>query len=217
MKQEKFYTPREEKANYLSHALGFVMAVVAIILLEMKAVAVDNVRAIVAFAVFGFGMLLCMGSSTLYHYAHNPKLKGILRHFDHGNIYVLIAASFSPVCLILLQNSVWGISLFSFVWLFAAVGIALNFRKLKANNNLKTASFVVMGLCIFIPMKTLIEITTALNCVSVLVWIALGGVFYIAGAVIYAKAKHEFVHAVFHIFVLFGLLCHIISAFSIPL
>lgn len=217
MKQEKFYTPREEKANYLSHAFGFVMAVVAIILLEMKAVAADNVRAIVAFAVFGFGMLLCMGSSTLYHYAHHPKLKGILRHFDHGNIYVLIAASFSPVCLILLQNSVWGISLFSFIWLFAAVGIALNFRKLKANNNLKTASFVVMGLCIFIPMKTLIEISTALNCVSVLIWIALGGVFYIAGAVIYAKAKHEFVHAVFHIFVLFGLLCHIISAFSIPL
>jgi hemolysin III len=217
MQEFKFYSKREEKANYLTHAFGVVIAAVATVMLLHKSIVVNNGWAIVAYSIYGFGMLSCMLSSTIYHYVQKPKLKAVLRHFDHGNIYVLIAASYSPLTLILLRNEgLWGYGLFVFIWLFAGIGIALNFRELKANNHLKTASYVLMGMCLFVAIKPLIDVCLVKDCLSVLYWMIAGGIFYIAGSFFYALAKHEFVHAIFHVFVLFGLVCHIISAFLIP-
>lgn len=214
----KSYTKREEKANYLTHAFGVLIAVAATIMLLHKSIVADNGWATVAFSIYGFGMVACMLSSTIYHYIQNPKTKTFLRHFDHGSIYVLIAASFSPLTLILLRNEgFWGWGLFAFIWLFALIGIGLNFGEIKKNNNLKTASYVLMGLSLFIAIKPLLEVLAAKNCVEILYWIGAGGVFYIIGSFFYALAKHEFVHAIFHVFVLFGLICHIIAAFLIPL
>ncbi|MBP1637423.1 MAG: Hemolysin-3 [Bacteroidetes bacterium] len=213
----KFYSEREEKANYLTHAFGVLMAVVGIVLLLHRAIAADNGWAILAYSIFGFGMLSCMLSSTIYHYVQEPKKKATLRHFDHGNIYVLIAASYSPFTLILLRNEgVWGWGLFTLIWLIAFVGIGFNFRTLKANNHLKTASYVLMGMCVFIAVKPLIDAATTKNCLDSLYWLGAGGIFYVVGSFFYALAKHEFVHAVFHVFVLLGLACHIIAAYLIP-
>lgn len=218
MENLKTYTQREEKANYLSHAVGVVIAVVATVVLLLKAVDADNGWAIVAFSIYGFGMVVCMLSSTLYHYVQQPKPRAFLRHFDHGSIYVLIAASFSPVTLILLRTiGFWGWGLFIFIWLFALIGLAMNLGTLKANSHLKTASYVLMGLSIFVAVKPLIDVTVSENCVDVLYWLGAGGVFYIIGSFFYALAKHEFVHTVFHIFVLLGLISHIIAALLIPL
>lgn len=218
MENLKTYTQREEKANYLSHAVGVVIAVVATVVLLLKAVDADNGWAIVAFSIYGFGMVVCMLSSTLYHYVQQPKPRAFLRHFDHGSIYVLIAASFSPVTLILLRTiGFWGWGLFIFIWLFALIGLAMNLGTLKANSHLKTASYVLMGLSILVAVKPLIDVTVSENCVDVLYWLGAGGVFYIIGSFFYALAKHEFVHTVFHIFVLLGLISHIIAALLIPL
>ncbi len=218
MENLKSYSKREEKANYLSHAFGALIAIVATVLLLLKAIAADNGWAIVAFCIYGFGMVACMLSSTLYHYVQQPKPKTFLRHFDHGSIYVLIAASFSPVTLILLRTvGIWGWGLFGLVWLFALIGLGLNFGEMKANSNIKTASYVLMGLSIFIAVKPLIDVTVAEHCVNVLYWMGAGGVFYIVGSFFYALAKHEFVHTVFHLFVLLGLISHIIATFLIPL
>jgi hemolysin III len=217
MSKLKYYSQREEKANYLTHAFGVVIAAVATVVLLQKAIAADNGWAIVAYSIYGFGMLACMLSSTIYHYVQKPELKAVLRHFDHGNIYVLIAASYSPLTLILLRNEgLWGFGLFTFIWLFAFIGIWLNFGELKANNNLKTASFVLMGLCLFIAVKPLIHVALSTDCLSVLYWLLAGGLFYIAGSFFYALAKREFVHAIFHVFVLLGLVCHIVAAYLIP-
>ncbi|MDY0200859.1 MAG: hemolysin III family protein [Bacteroidales bacterium] len=217
MQELKIYSIREEKANYLTHAIGVLIAASATVVLLHKSIAANNGWAVLAYSIYGFGMLACMLSSTIYHYVQKPKLKSILRHFDHGNIYVLIAASYSPLTLILLRNEgLWGYGLFVFIWLFAIIGIGLNFGKLKANNNLKTASYVLMGMCVLIAIKPLIDVCLAKDCLSVLYWVIAGGVFYIAGSFFYALAKHEFIHAIFHVFVLFGLICHIISAYLIP-
>ena len=217
MQYSKSYSKREEKANYLTHAFGLLISVIATILLLRKAIDADNGWAILAYSIYGFGMIVCMLSSTIYHYVQKPKPKAILRHFDHGNIYVLIAASYSPLTLILLRNEgMWGWGLFIFIWLFALTGIGLNFGELKANNNLKTASYVLMGASLFIALKPLISVALAKDCVIVLYWLGAGGVFYIAGAFFYALAKHEFIHAIFHVFVLFGLVCHIVAAYLIP-
>ena len=217
-KSLKSYSKREEKANFLTHAFGVLMAAIATIVLLHKAIEADNGWAVVAYSIYGFGMLACMLSSTIYHYVQEPKAKTFLRHFDHANIYVLIAASFSPLTLILLRNAgLWGWGLFAFVWLFALIGIGLNLGEIKTNSNLKTASYVLMGLSLFIAIKPLIEVALSKDCIAVLYWMGAGGLFYIIGSFFYALARHEFVHTIFHVFVLLGLACHIIAAYLIPL
>jgi hemolysin III len=218
MQNLKFYSKREEKVNYLTHAFGVLMALVATIVLLYRAFAADNGWAIVAYSIFGFGMLACMLSSTIYHYVQKPKPKAVLRHFDHGNIYVLIASSYSPFTLILMRNEgLWGWGIFALIWLIALVGLGFNFGTLKATNHLKTASYVLMGMVVLIAIKPLVEVSVEADCLDVLYWLGAGGVFYIAGSLFYALAKHEFVHAVFHVFVLLGLACHIVAAYLIPL
>ncbi len=217
MENKKFYTQREEKANYLTHAFGVVIAVVTTVLLLQRAIEANNGWAIVAYSVFGFGMIICMLSSTIYHYVQEPKLKALLRHFDHGNIYVLIAATYSPFTLILLRNEgLWGWGIFGVIWLIAIVGIGFSFGTLKANNNITTASYVLMGMVILVAIKPLITICVDNNCLNSLYWMAAGGLFYLVGSFFYALAKREFIHTIFHIFVLLGLGCHIMSAFLIP-
>lgn len=218
MQSVKSYSLREEKANYLTHAFGVIMAIIATVILVNRAVSAGNVWAIVAYSIFGFGMLACMLSSTIYHYVQKPEPKAVLRHFDHANIYVLIASTYSPFTLILLRNEgAWGWGLFTLIWLIAFIGIAFTLGTLKANSHLKTASYVLMGMCVLIAIKPFIDVARAENCIAVLYWLGAGGVFYITGSFFYALAKHEFVHTVFHIFVLFGLACHIVAAFLIPL
>jgi hemolysin III len=194
-----------------------IIAVSGTVILLRRAIAADNGWAMLAYSIYGFGMIVCMLSSTIYHFVQKPKPKAVLRHFDHGNIYVLIAASYSPLTLILLRNeSIWGWGLFIFIWLFALAGIGLNFGELKANNNLKTASYVLMGASLLIAIKPLIDVALSKDCLDVLYWLGAGGVFYIAGSFFYAMAKHEFVHTIFHVFVLLGLASHIVANYLIP-
>ena len=217
MEDFKFYSEREEKANYLTHAFGVVLAITGTVILVSKASAAGNNWAILAHSIFGFGMLVCMLSSTMYHYVQQPRTKALLRRFDHASIYVLIAASYSPFTLILLrEEGVWGWSLFILVWLIAFIGIGFNFRRMKKNNHIKTASYVLMGMTVLIAIKPTIRVAIENDCLPVLYWLAAGGVFYIIGSVVYALAKNEFVHTLFHIFVLLGLGSHIISAYLIP-
>ncbi len=218
MSKEKFYTEREEKANYLTHALGLLMGVAGAILLIERAVVAGNPRAVVAYVLFGLGMIGCMGASTLYHYVQEPVQKAKLRHYDHAAIYLLIAASYSPFTLILLREEPYlSWLIFGVVWLIAFTGILISFRPLKRNSNLKTASYVLMGLIVLIAFKPLIEVARAADAIDTVIWLLVGGLFYISGAVIYATARREFVHAVFHFFVLLGLASHIYAAYLIPL
>lgn len=218
MTKEKFYTLREERANYLTHGFGVLMSFAAAILLIGKAVVAGNPRAVVAFALFGLGMIGCMGTSTLYHYVQEPQRKAKLRHFDHAAIYLLIAASYSPFTLILLRDEpFWSWLMFTLVWVIALTGICISFRPLKRNSHLQTTSYVVMGLIVLIAFKPLMEVAQRLDAMDTVIWLIGGGIFYIAGAVIYATARKEFVHAVFHLFVLLGLASHIYAAWLIPL
>ena len=218
MQTTKFYTKREEKANWISHFIGILIGMAGTIVLIIRAINHHNNYAVLAFAIFGFGMIVCMLASTIYHFVQTPATKSILRRFDHGSIYVLIACSYSPFTLILLRNEgYWGWGLFALVWLIALVGIGFNFRTLKANSHLKTASYVLMGMVIVIAIRPSIEIAASLNCMVVLLWILIGGIFYFVGAIFYALAKREFIHFIFHLFVIFGMMSHIYAAFLIPL
>lgn len=218
MSNTTFYTNREEKANYITHAIGVAMAIVASYILINKAWLANDGLAIVAYSIFGVGMIACMLASTIYHFVKNPKIKSQLRHFDHASIYLLIAASYSPFTFILLRDNVlWSAIVLSMVWMIAIVGITVSFKELKRNSHLKTTSYVLMGLVVFIAFRPLMESARISDSMDVIFWLVAGGIFYIIGAVIYATAKKEFIHAVFHIFVLLGLGCHIISAYLLPI
>lgn len=212
-----FYTQREERANYLTHALGMVITLAATIFLTHKANAAHNGWAVGAFILYGLGAFVCMSSSTLYHYAKNPDTKALLRHFDHGSIYLSIASSYSPFCLILLRNQgLWGWGIFGLVWVVALIGITISMKQIKKNSNLKTASYVLMGMIFLIAIKPSVAVAQQENCLWVLYWLLIGGGFYIIGAFIYALGKREFSHAVFHVFVLLGMACHILAATNVP-
>jgi hemolysin III len=218
MENFKYYSKREEKANYLTHAFGVFIAAIATILLINKAINAGNGWAFVAYSIFGLGMMICMVSSTIYHYTQNPERKRILRHLDHASTYILIASSYTPFTLILIRNEgYWGWGLFALIWLTALIGIGFNFRKLKANSHIKTASYVLMGMISLIALKPMIEVALAKDCLASLYWLGAGGVLYIAGAFFYAFAKYEFIHTVFHLFVLLGLVSHIIAIWLIPI
>ncbi len=219
MTKDKFYTLREERANYISHGFGLLIGIIATGILVNNAILSNNTWAIIAHSLFGSGIIACMGSSTIYHFVQDPLKKEKLRHFDHASIYLLIAASYSPFTLILLRDDepIWGWLLFSLVWIIAIIGVIISFKPLKRNSNIKTASYVLMGLVVLIAFKPLIDVANAKNSIEVIYWLFGGGVFYIAGAVIYATAKREFIHSVFHIFVLLGLISHIYAAWLIPL
>lgn len=218
MTKEKFYTLREERANYLSHGLGFLIGIISTCILVINAISNDNVWAIIAHSLFGLGIIVCMGASTIYHFVQEPLKKAKLRHFDHASIYILIAASYSPFTLILLRSEepIWGWLLFTLVWIIAIIGISISFKPLKRNSNIKTTSYVLMGLIVLIAFKPLIDVANAKDSIQTIYWLIWGGVFYIVGALIYATAKREFIHSVFHVFVLFGLICHIYAAWLIP-
>lgn len=217
MEKMKTYSKREEKANYLTHAFGVLIAAIATLLLVKRAMEAENAWAVVAYSIFGIGMMVCMTASTVYHYSQQPERKKKLRYLDHASIYLLIASSYSPFTLILIRNEgFWGWGLFGLVWLIALIGIGLNFRGLKANNHLKTASYVLMGMVAFIAIKPMVEVALAIDALASLYWLGIGGVFYIVGALLYALARREFMHTVFHVFVLLGLVSHIIAAWSIP-
>ena len=217
MEKLKTYSKREEKANYLTHAFGVLIAAIATLLLVKRAMEAENAWAVVAYSIFGIGMMVCMTASTVYHYSQQPERKKKLRYLDHASIYLLIASSYSPFTLILIRNEgFWGWGLFGLVWLIALIGIGLNFRGLKANNHLKTASYVLMGMVAFIAIKPMVEVALAIDALASLYWLGIGGVFYIVGALLYALARREFMHTVFHVFVLLGLVSHIIAAWSIP-
>lgn len=219
MSKEKFYTIREERANYLTHGFGLLMGIIATGILINKAMGSGDKWALWAYSLFGLGMIVCMAASTVYHFVQEPTKKQKLRHFDHASIYLLIAASYSPFTLILLlkEEPLWGWLLFSLVWLIAIIGISISIRQLKQNSNLKTTSYVFMGLVVLVAFKPLIDVANSKDCIEVIYWLIGGGVFYIIGALIYATAKKEFVHSIFHLFVLLGLASHIYAAWLIPL
>lgn len=216
--EAKKYTAREEAANSLTHLIGIVFALVATVVLLRHACTPLNWWAVVSFSLFGVGMMCSYSASTLYHHAKEPVLKAHLRKFDHAAIYFLIAGSYTPFTLLVLRNEgAWGWLIFGIVWACAAVGIALNFGRMKKNNNLKTASYIAMGWVVVFAIRPLIHTLSALGAMDVLYWMAAAGVFYTVGAVVYALAKHEFVHTAWHIMVLMGSVCLFVAALNIPL
>lgn len=213
-KNKKFQI--KEPINALTHFLGFLMSIPIMITLTMKAYQNASFLSVLAFLIFGISLLLLYGASTIYHTLNiSPKGTALLRRIDHMMIFVLIAGTYTPVCLIPLRGK-WGWTLFIAVWGFAFAGILLKIFWLNAPRWFSTLLYVVMGwlvLIAFVPLEQAIPI-------GGIVLLASGGIVYTIGAVIYAvkwsklKLKYFGFHEIFHLFVMGGSALHVLFMFE---
>ncbi len=200
------YSPEEEKFNIVSHAIGFVLSIIALILLTLQATAYGDVLHITSVTIFGISLILLYAASTLYHSAKEPGLRYKLNIFDHSAIYVLIAGTYTPFTLITL-NGKTGWLIFSISWGMALIGIILKLFFTGKYNILSTLMYVFMGWMIVFAINPLIDNLPS----GGLHWLFAGGISYTIGAILFSIRKIKFNHAIFHVFVLIGSFCHFYS------
>ena len=200
------YSQKEELLNVISHGLGFVLSIPALIVLVIYAKHEGNIWHIISFSIYGASMILLYLASTLYHAAKKPSLKKKLNVFDHSAIYLLIAGTYTPFALVTL-NGTWGWSIFGVVWGIAAIGLVLKLFYTGRFNKISTLAYVLMGWVMVVAIKPLMDNLSAEG----LFWLFIGGVFYTIGALLYLIKKLPYNHAIFHIFVLLGSVSHYIA------
>lgn len=202
----KKYTVKEEVFNSITHGVGVLFSLVALVLLVALASAQANALAIVAFSIYGFSMFFLYLSSTLYHSVFHEKAKRILRTFDHISIYLLIAGSYTPVALITLEGT-WRWVMMVLVWSIAIFGTIIKATNVKRLKKVSTALYIAMGWSAVIAIKPLLEMAPK----GLLVWLLIGGLLYTSGVIFYTNKKIPFNHAIWHLFVLGGSTAHFIG------
>ncbi len=207
-KRIKSYSPVEEKMNIISHAIGLVLSIVALVFLVIRAVQYGDVWHIVSFSIFGLSLMLLYAASTFYHSAQSPALRGRLNIIDHASIYVLIAGTYTPFTLITLKGAT-GWVIFGISWGLALTGLILKLFFTGKYNIVSTIMYVFMGWIIIFAIKPLIRQLP----LEGLLWLFAGGGSYTMGAILYSMDKIKFNHALFHLLVLIGSFCHFISVY----
>ncbi|PTX60100.1 hemolysin III [Kordia periserrulae] len=203
-----YYSPFEERLNVISHAIGVILGIVALVFLVIHASQNGSASHVVSFSIYGTSIIVLYLASTLYHLAKKPKARKQLRIFDHAAIYVLIAGTYTPFTLVTIEGAM-GWTVFGLVWGFALVGIILKLFYTGRFDKLSTAMYVCMGWMIVIAMKPLIDNLSS----DGLFWLFAGGVAYTIGAVLYSIQKLPLNHAIFHLFVLLGSIFHFVSVY----
>jgi hemolysin III len=203
------FPPRKaEIANSITHAFGIIFSIIAVLLLFRSSAMISETRfGILAFA---FCMFEMYSVSTIYHWVKPIKLKTTLRLFDHISIYFLIAGTYTPFILLCLQGSLKWV-LLSVIWGIVALGIVYKLVWWKKHPKLSLYIYLAMGWIIVFFIRPVYE---ALSLEGFL-WLIAGGVLYSAGTIFYANRKPLYNHAVWHLFVLGGSICHFISILSI--
>jgi hemolysin III len=206
--ETKFYSPLEERINILSHAVGLLLSMVATVLLVTRASSYGNAWHIVSVAIFGASLIALYAASTTYHSATRADLRARLRVIDHATIYILIAGTYTPFSLITLNGAV-GWTIFAFSWGMAIIGIILKLFFTGRFNLVSTLMYVFMGWIIIFAVKPLIANLSPEG----LFWLVAGGLSYTIGAIIYSIKKVPLNHAIFHLFVLGGSICHFVAVY----
>jgi hemolysin III len=204
----KYYSPIEEKINIISHATGFILSIVAFVLLVTHANLHGDVWHIVSFSIFGASLIILYAASTFYHSAKKSELRNRLKIIDHASIYVLIAGTYTPFTLVTLKGTI-GWVIFGTSWGLALTGIILKLFFTGKYNLISTIMYVLMGWVIVFAIKPLINNLP----LEGLLWLIAGGISYTIGAILYSIKKIKFNHAIFHMFVLMGSFCHFMSVF----
>jgi hemolysin III len=203
---EGSYDANEELANSITHGIGFLVGIAVLVLLVVFSSLRKGAWEIVSCSVYGTTFILLYLSSTLYHSARNPKVRSVFKVIDHSAIYLLIAGTYTPLVLVPLRGPL-GWSLFGVIWGCALLGIAFKVFFTGRFKAVSLISYLVMGwLCVGAIKPLYRELTTAS-----FVFLITGGLCYSVGAIFYAWKSLPWSHAIWHLFVLAGSLCHFFS------
>ncbi|MBR9999925.1 MAG: hemolysin III family protein [Cyclobacteriaceae bacterium] len=209
-KRNEGYTPHEELANILTHGIGFVLSLAGSIMLINRAIVAGSEWHLVSYSIFGISLVLLYTSSVLYHALPGRHIKQILRKIDHSAIYVLIAGTYTPFLMTNLRGQT-GWIMFFIVWVFAVTGIILKIRREIRSKWISATIYLIMGwLAVFIYQSMLDNLPG-----KSLMFLAAGGLFYTLGVIFYVWKKLPFHHAIWHLFVMGGSLCHYYSIYFI--
>ncbi|MCU0974721.1 MAG: hemolysin III family protein [Steroidobacteraceae bacterium] len=196
----------EEIANSATHALALVLVVVGGPVLIVTALRDGTLTDVVAVSVFAAAMALMYFASATYHALKPGAAKHVFHVLDHAAIYLLIAGTYTPFTLSVLDGA-WGWTLFGVVWTLAILGIALKLVAGFRWHKLSLAVYVGMGWIAIVAIKPLMEALPAAG----LAWLLAGGLAYTAGVAFYVNKRLRYSHAVWHLFVLAGTACHYVA------
>ncbi|WP_209124290.1 hemolysin III family protein [Alkalihalobacillus sp. BA299] len=197
------FTLREEIVNAITHGIGVLLSITALVFLIIFSVNQGSAWHTVSFSIYGATMILLYVSSTLVHSFPKGKVKDLFEIFDHSAIYLFIAGTYTPFTLVVL-NGALGWTLLSIVWGLAIVGVVFKSFFTKKFLYLSTILYIAMGWIIVIAWKPLAH-TLPSEGIMLLI---LGGIFYTVGTVFYVWRGFQFHHAVWHLFVLAGSIAH---------
>lgn len=199
-----------EPFNGLSHLIGAVLSLIGFVYLMFRGWG-DSTR-VIAYLIYGISLVLLFSASAAYHLIHaSDRAMLVLRKFDHTAIYLLIAGSYTPMCLIFFEGF-WRFGMLTIIWSMALVGIIVKLFVIKAPRWVTAGLYLLMGWTCVMAIGEMIRTMPA----GAFVWLILGGLFYTVGAVIYITRKLDFkpdvfgFHEVWHLFVLLGAASHFI-------
>lgn len=197
---------KEELANALTYGIGVLAGAVGGAVLITLAALYGDVWQLVSAIVFVAALVLLYTASTLYHAIQHAVAKERLKIFDHCAIFILIAGTYTPFTLVTLKGP-WGWSLFGVAWGLAALGVVFKLFFTGRYEKLSTAIYIAMGWMVLVAMKPLLEALP----LHTFLWLLAGGLFYTAGTYFYHQDKMRYAHAVWHLFVLGGSICHFVA------
>jgi hemolysin III len=193
----------EEIANSITHGIGLLLSIAGLVILVVLASIHGDAWRVTCFSVYGGTLIILYTASTLYHSFPLGRTKYIFKIIDHSAIYLLIAGSYTPFALISLRGA-WGWTLFGTIWALALAGIAFKMFSVKRFFVLSTMTYLIMGWLALIAIRPIISNFPSKG----IVLLILGGLFYTLGIIFHFSDKLPFHHAIWHLFVLGGSICH---------
>lgn len=216
------YSLAEELLNAISHGLGAIFGIVALILMLIKVIPTGDPFKISASIIYGLSLIILFTISCVYHALAKNKGKKVLRILDHDVIYILIAGTYAPYTLVALRPyNVWNLGngtvayiMFAIVWICCIVGAVFNSIDIHKYRVLSMVCYLVSGWVVVTALFALWDIITPTGVLLLLS----GGIVYTIGAVLYAiGAKKKYFHSLFHLFVLIGAVLMFISVYCFVL
>lgn len=197
---------KDELASAVTHAAGVVASIAGGAVLITIAALGGSPYAIVGTAVFAASLVLLYSASTAYHISLGDTARRRLKVFDHCAIYVLIAGTYTPLTLTALRGA-WGWTLFGIVWGLALAGVVFKLFFIGRFPRLSTAIYIGMGWLVLVAAGPLVRAMDP----AALAWLVVGGLAYTGGTAFYHSRRVPYAHAVWHMFVLTGSVCHAIA------
>ena len=208
------YSEEEELANRLTHSLAAAISFVGIVFLVTAASRTGDPYRIVSSVIFCGSLTIFYIISTLYHTIRSPKSRYVFRVLDHAGIYLVIAGTYTPFTLVSLRESS-GWVLFGVVWGLAIAGAIFKSFMTHRLSFLAPVFYIALGWLIVVDLEGLLNLVP----IKGVLWLVAGGLFYTVGIIFYAIDRIPYNHAIWHVFVIAGSLCHYFSIlwYVIPL